>query len=633
MCGIAGIIRFDREADAADLASVRGAVSTIEHRGPDFQDAKQFGKACLGHARLSIIDTSARGNQPMTDASGRFHITYNGELYNYKALRKELERAGAVFRTATDTEVVLQSFAHHGIDCLKTFNGFFSFAVYDRENQTLFAARDSMGIKPFYYQVKENALLIGSELSTIRAMGGPHNINHNALHLYFQLTYVPAPHTILAGVHKLKPGHFLWCEDGKTKTQSYIEGEKGTGTSAIPSGMTPAMRELKQKLSNAVNSRLVADVPVGTFLSGGIDSAIITSIAAKARPGIETFSLGFEDNKYIDESEIAQKAADHFGTHHHRLMVKHNDLTGAMNNLLQSLDEPFADSSAVAVYLLSQYTVGHVKVALSGDGGDELFAGYRKHHALVRSSTVDPTNQLLKAAYPLLKQLPGGRSSGWRDRLRKIQKYSEGLRYPLPERYWRWLEWTPGALVSALLLKPQPDYDMESSTVSQITPKDLNSILLADQRFLLPNDMLTKVDRMSMANGLEVRTPFLDHEFVAWVNRLPFNWKRVKGQGKHILREAFRNDLPSEILEAPKRGFEIPVEQWLRNELSSEIARYSSKQLIEEQAVFNYEALQKVIGAFLSGRGHQWAPTVWSFLVFQRWWFHPVKGIEPPKTN
>lgn len=627
MCGIAGRYNITQNVHQADEQIIRTATERIAHRGPDYRAVVSKDRACFGHARLSIIDTSAAGNQPMADDTGRFLITYNGELFNFKEIRNALEKKGVHFNSQSDTEVVLKAYIHLGKKCLEEFNGFFSFAIYDRETHDFFAARDRLGIKPLYYNLSSEQFNFGSELSAVMAMVEKPEINHKALHLYFQLTYVPAPHSMIEGINKLEPGHFIEIKSGKVHTEKYFDVWETENDSRT---FEEAVKKVRQELERSVQMRLVSDVPVGTFLSGGIDSSIVTSIAARHSSSIEAFSLGFSDEAYLDESTLAKKVAESLGVKHHVFMVSNDSLSEHLPQMLKNLDEPFADSSALAVYVLSKHATGHVKVALSGDGADELFGGYRKHMALLRSQQKSLSNTLLKNAKPLFSSLPKGRSNKLGDLIRKAEKYSGGLQVPLSDRYWNWLTWTPAQKVSKLLLNPTPDEKFEKLSKNRICETDLNTLLLSDQKILLPGDMLTKTDRMSMANGLEVRTPFLDHHLVKMVNGLPIDFKLKPSQGKILLREAFKNDLPGAVFNSPKKGFEIPIERWLRQNLQAELIQLSQEQLLREQSVFNYDEVSQIIREFTAGGQNQWAPTIWSFYVFQKWW---MRHIHTSNTN
>lgn len=628
MCGIAGRYNITENSQHTDEQKVRTATERIAHRGPDFSAVVSKERACFGHARLSIIDTSPAGNQPMADDSGRYLITYNGELFNFVEVREKLIKKGVVFNSKSDTEVVLNAYIHFGAKCLHEFNGFFAFVIYDRQTHNLFAARDRMGIKPFYYNFADGQFNFSSELSGAMALVENPSINHKALHLFFRLTYVPAPHSMIDGVLKLEPGHYIEIKSGHFQQKRYYNIRDVAHSSLT---LEESVVRVRQELERSVKMRLVSDVPVGTFLSGGIDSSIVTSIAAQFSSSLEAFSLGFSDEAYLDESSAASTVAKSLGVKHNVFMVSNDSLSEHLPEMLDNMDEPFADSSALAVFVLSKRAANNVKVVLSGDGADEVFGGYRKHMAMLRSQQSSLFNVLVKSVHPLFGRLPKSRSHKLGDLFRKAEKYSSGLQLPLSERYWNWLTWTPEHKVNGLLLAPTPDKQFEEYVKSNISEGDLNTLLLNDQDILLPGDMLTKTDRMSMANGLEVRTPFLDHQLVNLVNGLPIDFKANSARGKRLLRSAFKDDLPEVVFNSPKRGFEIPIETWLRQNLQSELIYLSDEQLLREQSVFNYEEVSQTIRSFIAGGKNQWAPAIWSFYVFQKWWlrhFRPINNIQ-----
>ena len=626
MCGIAGIFNYTQPISAGDEERLQKAVETIAHRGPDFRQVKTFEKACLGHARLSILDTSSASNQPMVTEDGRYTIVFNGEIYNFKSIRSELVKLGQTFTTTGDTEVLLKAWAQWGSDCLERLNGFFAFAVYDTQSETMWLARDRMGIKPLYYGPQDTRLLFGSEMSVFKALGIKTELDYDALRLYFQLTYIPAPWTALKEVQKLMPGEFLTVKDGNVEKQKYFDLCSNTSSTDT---FENAVEKVRQMLDESVRMRLVSDVPLGTFLSGGIDSSIVSHIAAKHLSGVNTFSVGFDDHAYLDESAYAAQVAKHIGSTHHEIRVGKKEMEEAAFAVLNHFDEPFADSSAIAVYMLSAYTSQHVKVILSGDGADELFGGYRKHMALFRAGQKSATNLLLKSAAPLLSFLPGGsRTQKQGDFIRKLSKYSDGLRLPFAERYTQWLRWSDEKTAMDLLLdKKNSSQGLNELVGNNLDENDFNSVLLSDQLWLLPNDMLTKVDKMSMAHGLEVRTPFLEHHLVQYVNSLPPSYKLNASSGKLLLRSAFQSELPNEVFNRPKKGFEVPMESWLRTVLKEQVDKYSNRQLIEEQAVFNSSVLEEVLNDFYQLKNNSYAPLLWSFLVFQSWWFKTFKSL------
>jgi asparagine synthase (glutamine-hydrolysing) len=617
MCGIAGIVRFHEQSDSSDHSSVQAAVKHLSKRGPDYQSVYQKNKFCFGHARLSIIETSALSNQPMEDASGRYVIVYNGELYNFKTLRIELESLGATFNTQSDTEVLLNAYIYFGTSCLQKLNGFFAFAVYDKQDETLFAARDRMGIKPFYYAAGKQEFSFASELKALHPICKEWNLDFEALQLYFELTYVPAPLSMITGIKKLMPGQFVLITKGQVAIENYFELTEKTLSN---DDFETAASKVKEHLTRSVSMRMVADVPLGTFLSGGIDSSIISMLASREKSTLETFSLGFKDIPWFDESKYAQVVAHHIGSRHHEIMVSEKELCGHLGEMLETLDEPFADSSALAVFALSKQTSTHVKVALSGDGADELFAGYNKHRALLRSENWPAGNVLLQTASPFFQLFSGSRDNAWSNRFRKLQKYTSTLNLSLNQRYWRLAAWTSEKTVNDLLINKSQQLHFKKEFLKSIENHNLNQLLLADLSLVLPNDMLTKVDRMSMAHGLEVRTPFLDHELVQYVNQLPFSYKANLNQGKLLLRKAFENDLPKVIFTRAKKGFEIPVERWLGSSLQDLLNENTEREFIKKQGLFNQDAIDNLKAQMHSKNSGDSATTLWSLLVFQSWW-------------
>lgn len=382
MCGITGVFAFN-EIGRFNLPNISLATETLEHRGPDFQKVFVGDFVALGHRRLSIIDLNPQSNQPMSAEDGRFKLVFNGEIYNYKSLRQELASKGVQFETESDTEVLLQILIHDGKNALNKLNGFFAFAFYDQQKEEMLVARDRYGIKPLYYLEDEDRFIFASELKAILKFGIEKTIDTNSIYTYLQLNYLPAPMSMVKGVKKLMPGHYAVVKKKSVEINSYYE-LKNTFEKQFQGTYEDAQVQLKALMEKSVERRLVADVPLGTFLSGGVDSSIISAIASKKVEGLHTFSIGYHGNSFFDETEYANAVAKHIGSKHHVFSLSLDDLYGYLPKLLKSFSEPFADSSALPVYALSQLTKENVTVALSGDGADELFAGYNKHAALYR---------------------------------------------------------------------------------------------------------------------------------------------------------------------------------------------------------------------------------------------------------
>ncbi len=637
MCGIVG--RIDVAEVTSAFEDFKSAPTLLKHRGPDHQAFLIEPPVALGHTRLSIIDLDARSHQPMTDVSGRFTLVFNGEIYNYKELRQECEQLGYRFKTQSDTEVLLVLFLHFGKECLSKLNGFFAFAMFDRKEKSLFLARDRFGIKPLVYAVTETSFAFASELKAILSMGMEKHIDQVSLFTYFKFNYIPAPHTILQDHFKLEPGHHLTVTwEGKKVN---VAKEKWYSTPYDPAeekdlsahDYKQAQKVLKRFIRESVRRRLVADVPVGTFLSGGIDSSIITAVAAQEQEGIESFSIGFPDQPFYDESHYARDVAKHLGVKHHILGVKDQDLLESASQVLEHLDEPFADSSALNVYLLSKFTRQHVKVGLSGDGGDELFGGYNKHGAEFRMRNPRLIDHTVGSMKGLWDRMPASRSGRWGNLFRQLQKFSDGYQLSHRDRYWRWAgilteEEANYFLKEAMLERDHRlsddghAYKKRKDTLLQHIRKQgtLNEVLLSDMRLVLPNDMLYKVDSMSMAHGLEVRTPLLDQHVVKHAFRLPVMFKVNHLQKKKILQDSYRDMLPGQVFDRTKKGFEVPLLEWFQGPMKSNFtALCEDEESIENQGLFNPVAVRSLQRKLYSNDPGDAPATAWAYMVFQSW--------------
>ncbi len=621
MCGITGLYAFNL-VGRMHVVNLANATLALESRGPDFQDMYHDEHVGLGHRRLSIIDTSNQGHQPMTDPSGRYMIIFNGEIYNYKTLRKNLEASGVNFRSETDTEVLLQAYIHQGKACLQDLQGFFSFAIYDKKEERLFLARDRFGIKPLYYLIDGDKLLFASEMKAMIPYGISKEIDMEALYTYLQLNYIPAPLTIFKQVKKLLPGHCIEISTEEFTVSKYYNPETPEFETTDRENLK---KTLQEKLEAAVHKRLVADVPLGSFLSGGIDSSIIAALAVQQKPDLRTFSIGFKDQKYFDESEHANAVARHLGTNHQTFSLSTKDLYNEVHHVLDYIDEPFADSSAIAVYLLSKVTRNEVTVALSGDGADELFGGYNKHRAFHRSIHPGIFEKMVGGMGPLWYMMPKSRHSPFSDKFRKLYRFSKGMNMSARDRYWAWAGFASEQEVKKLI---RADFGNENYTTFKeewleplLHPDPMNGVLDTDIGLVLPNDMLTKVDLMSMAHGLEVRVPFLDHDLVEWVRALPSEYKVNRHSGKLLLKETFKSLLPESIHKRPKHGFEVPLRHWLTHEMKSLVFDdLLSKTTITQQGIFNYQeinALKRKLFSLNPGDAHA---RIWALVVFQWWW-------------
>lgn len=630
MCGITGIYAFN-EIGRISLIHLPEATRRLAHRGPDAQQTYTDYAVGLGHCRLSVIDLSPAANQPFSDEDKQYHVVFNGEIYNYQQLRQELTALGFGFRTQSDTEVLLQGYRAWGRQLLERLEGFFAFAIYHSPTKSLFIARDRFGIKPLYYYLDEDKLLFASELTSLVAYGIPRHICQTALITYLQLNYVPPPLSMLQGVRQLPPGHWLHLQAGSQtpELQAYYKIEDRLTTP--PKSYRTAQAQLFELMEQAVAKRLVADVPVGTFLSGGIDSSVVTAIAASLKPGIEAFSVSFPQHRFFDESHYAQAVAQHCRIQLHTFRLHEYDLLQELDNILQHFDEPFADSSAIAVYMISRFARSRVKVILSGDGADEVFGGYRKHLAVHYAQQYAFLAKLLKPINGLVKHMPQHRGGWLPDRLRQLNRFLAGMQLAPAEQYWLWASLASLSQATALLhsswLKPgtpqlfahERDLWLEPFHVAGNSP--LQATLLSDMRMVLAGDMLKKVDHMSMAHALEVRVPFLDHRLVEFAFSLPTEWKIGNGMRKRIVQDAFRHILPAELYRRPKQGFEVPLLAWLRGPLHERMQReWLNDELIISQGVFCLKSIQQLkqqLHSQISGDTHA---RLWAIIVFQLWW-------------
>jgi asparagine synthase (glutamine-hydrolysing) len=626
MCGIAGAIVPSPAVIQHEWLT--NACKALSRRGPDHQAIWQEDNAGLAHTRLSIIDTSSAAHQPFTDRSGRYVIVFNGEIFNFRELRKNLEANGLQLSTTGDTEVLLNLYILYGKACLQKLVGFFAFAIYDRQEKCLFAARDRMGIKPFYYTHQDGLFCFASEMKGLGVFPFNKNIDQTALSLYFQLNYIPGPLTIYKGVHKLMPAHCLTYDGKEIIIEQYYEIPAKPGATAALSYEQQQQR-LRELMEESVRMRLVSDVPLGAFLSGGIDSSVIAGLASRHNGQLNTFSIGFKDQGFFDETDYASLVAKHFNTNHTVFKLTNEDLQESLHSLLAYIDEPFADSSALLVNLLSKFTRQHVTVALSGDGGDELFAGYNKHHAEWRLRQGGLQSALVGSLLPVWKLLPKSRHGKWGNLFRQLERYSEGTKLSAAERYWRWCSLMTESDAEALLLIPRDEKEYNnikkyySATIKEAG--SLNEVLLADVNLVLPNDMLTKVDLMSMANSLEVRVPFLDHRVVEFAFSLPASSKINARLGKRIVQDAFREMLPEELYNRPKRGFEAPLLQWMRTDLKSMILNDLLEDgFIREQQIFAPEVIRNMKQKLFSTNPGDVHAHIWALIVFQYWYknFH-----------
>lgn len=623
MCGITGIFAFN-EIGRMQLIYLENATYALGKRGPDHHQTFLDGHVGLGHRRLSIIDTSNAAHQPMSDQSERYTLVFNGEIYNYKQLRQELSQKGYSFKSDGDTEVLLNLLIDQGKESINKINGFFAFAFYDKKENTLLVARDRLGIKPLLIYQDNDKFLFASEMKSMLNYTVKKTINKEALNYYLQLNYTPAPLTMIEGVTKLMPGELLELKGGGEveKSEYYQIPKPVSDHSAIDLSYDQAKDKLIHLLETSVADRMISDVPLGAFLSGGIDSSVITAIASKQTEHLKTFSIGYKDDKFFDETHYAEAVAKKFNTDHTVFSLSRNELLEHLDDAVDYLDDPFADSSALPVFILSKKTRKHVTVSLSGDGADEIFSGYNKHAAWQRAATGGFTNSLIKLGAPVFQVMPKSRSGKIGNIFRQLLRYSKMLKLSPKERYWFLASFQQHAAVQQLLTRDYYRWNEKYKVdyLNNLDGSSFNHFLLTDSKLVLPNDMLTKVDLMSMANHLEVRVPFLDHRVVEFANSLPASYK-IKGDiRKRVLQEAFREILPEELYNRPKKGFEVPLLSWFNNELKYTLEKeVFNRELIEAQGIFQWEAIaqmQKKLTSFDPGDVHA---KIWAVFVFQRW--------------
>jgi asparagine synthase (glutamine-hydrolysing) len=638
MCGITGILAFN-EVGRFSLMNLPSATEALSKRGPDYSNNHYIGNlAGLGHTRLSIIDTSNSGNQPMFDESRRYCIVFNGEIYNFQKIKQNLENQGIVFHSSSDTEVLLQLYIQQKEACLAQLEGFFAFAIYDKEENRLFIARDRFGVKPLVYYIDEDRFVFGSEIKSLLQYGIEKQLDLSSLRQYLHLNYIPSPYTIFQNVSKLPAGHFMKIHRGNFTIEKYYEipAEKNKDKEINEKiNYETQKKQLYTLLENSVQKRLVADVPVGAFLSGGIDSSVVVALATKHLPKLHTFSVGYVDEPFFDETKYAQAVAKKFQTEHTIFSLQTSDLYEHLFDVLDYFDEPFADSSALPVFILSKLTKKHLKVVLSGDGADEVFGGYQKHLAEYKIRENGTAASFIKSLDYLWKSLPKSRNSFFSNKIRQFHKFCEGSQLSVKDRYWQWAGFTDDASTLAMLhpnlreklsdQNPKSDFESRKNFILRHlqgnSVENLNEMLRTDMELVLNGDMLPKVDLMSMANGLEVREPFLDTELVEFAFNLPVSAKITGNMRKKILQDTFKPFLPEMLYNRPKKGFEVPLLKWFQTELKSLIVNdLLNDSFIEQQGIFDVKAIQNLKNQLFSSNPTDAVARVWALVVFQHWW-------------
>jgi asparagine synthase (glutamine-hydrolysing) len=620
MCGIAGFTRFTHSTGNLDTLKAMG--QSIFHRGPDAGGEYLDDQVGLCHRRLSIIDLSEAGNQPMYSEDGQLVIVFNGEIYNFQPLREELIAQGYSFHTKTDTEVLLALYQRDGENLLEHINGMFAFALWDKQQQRLFIARDRLGKKPLYYYHHNGYFVFGSELKSILTLPEvPRVIRPDAVRDFFAYQYIPDPKSIFEHIYKLEPGHFLSITAQEVTNQQYWNLSFKHTTTASPEAIAET---LLSALGDSTRQRMISDVPLGAFLSGGVDSsAVVALMAENSDTPVTTCAIGF-DSKEFDEVEFAQRVAEQFNTQHHEFTVREN-VVDNLENIVAFFDEPFADPSLIPTYFVSQLARQKVTVALAGDGGDECFAGYSKY-------AVDELENRLRTMFPRIIR---------KHVFANIAGLFKNVRTPLLRKAY--------TLLNTLSLEPDYGFFLTNSFFrealweklvnkdfkqqlggyhpSQVTtdhykqadgPDHLSKILYTDFKTYLPGGILVKVDRMSMANSLEVRAPILDYKVVEYAASIPSSLKLNNGDKKHILKQAFTEHLSHDTLYRKKMGFSVPLAQWLRQEIKeqAENTLFGSRQGLADY--FDMAEVKLVWQQHQQGLA-DYSAELWSMLMFQLW--------------
>ena len=626
MCGICGIAT--RLTAPPTESAIRAMCSSLVHRGPDDEGIILRDGVGFGVRRLSIIDLQG-GHQPIANEDETIWIVFNGEIYNYPDLRDELTRQGHRHRTHTDTEVVVHAYEQWGDSCVERLNGMFAFAIWDGRRRRLLLARDRVGIKPLYYRLEGQRLVFGSELKAIlRAPDVPREIDISALRDYLALEYVPSPKTILRGIHKLPPGSVLsWHQEhgGHAITQYWDVDLQASERNGSPRSLDDDAEALHSVLREVVRKELISDVPVGVFLSGGIDSSTVAAMMAELSPGnVNSFSIGFADASF-DESRHARRVAQHLGTNHRELTLEPEAVLDLIPTVTAALDEPLADASIIPTYLLCRFAREHVKVALGGDGGDELFAGYPTLQAHRIALVYNRLPRFLRrTVFPAMaNRVPTSMDDISTDF--RIKRFVNGALLPLADRHLAWL----GAFNSRerdQLLRPDleeggsaaSEPDIASWFPDQDLADPLNRILYLDMKLYLENDILVKLDRASMLASLEARVPLLNVELIEHVASLPLSLKLRGLRTKFLLKRAMAGRLPADIVHRKKKGFGIPVAKWFQGPLKGVLLDTVSPEKLRREGLFDHTIVDRLLDDHFAGRRDN-RKQLWTLFIFERW--------------
>lgn len=633
MCGINGIISNIHKDPNVLKSALSRMNQLIFHRGPDedgfYIDISQSYSVAMAMRRLSIIDLST-GKQPMYSDNKQVGLVFNGEIYNYRLLKQQLESSGIQFKTTSDTEVILKLYEQKGVDAFKDLDGMYAISIHDKTKNKVFIARDFFGEKPLYYTQNNTDFVYGSELkSLINYLPNKPDICHKGLNLYFRLTYIPAPYSIYKDVYKLESNHFIEF-DLTTDSYSIHKIHSQKPIEKLDISFDDAKKKVHDEVMKSVETRSIADVSLGTFLSGGVDSSVVTNCLAEiSSDKIETFSIGFE-KKTFDETDKSQIVAKLVNSNHHEFIVKESDFRDNIDDILLNFDEPFADSSALPTFLVSKLASDHVKVALTGDGGDEVFGGYNKYYMGKlnnRYTSIIPKTMhkhILNYSSTLLNTKSDNRGKRFRlSRLLKAFNYDGN-------QYWNIISLAftddeKNQLIKSKHLIKDTFTELKEKH-NQHNPRSLTDFRLVDKNISLEGDMLVKVDRTSMLCSLECRAPFLNKSIWDLTNSLPENYLMKGWNKKYILKEAFADKFESGFLDKSKQGFGVPVGDWLRSSLKPELLSYIDPKFLESQNLFNIDYISTLVNNHINSNEDN-SMRVWCFYTFQKWYLNTYSII------
>ncbi|PHR49951.1 MAG: asparagine synthase (glutamine-hydrolyzing) [Fluviicola sp.] len=609
MCGIGGIVSFTNSISNRELEDMSKAIA---HRGPDADGLFLDGsKVCgLVHRRLSIIDITDNANQPMTSENGRYTIVFNGELYNFEDLREELKTLDYKFFTASDTEVVLNAFIQWGSECVDRFNGMFAFAIWDEKVSELYLFRDRIGIKPLYYIKTDEVFAFASEIKALLPLAQDLSWNNEVVHHFFRLGYVPEPQTIYKHINKFPKGNAGFLSENSFEIKRYWNINEKVKKSTV-SDFSIAKNEYHKTLKESIRLRLKSDVPFGVFLSGGIDSSTVAAVAqSQTKEKINTFSIGFKENKF-NESEYAKKVANHLGTNHHEYTLSEKDAQELIELIPSWYSEPFADTSAIPTYLVAKMASESVKMVLTGDGGDEQFLGYGMYEWASRLSS-----SLIKS---LKSPMVFALSNSGKIRLQRASEYFRfDKKTALHTHIFSVDQYYYSERETKSFFHFETDYsELQISKVARkLSPRENQALF--DLNYYLTDDLLTKVDRATMLNGVEARVPLLDHHLIECSLNMDESLKVNKGESKLLLKEILYEYVPKEYFDRPKWGFGIPLQKWLSNELKPLLDKYVNQEILQEVGIYNVPKIVSLKEEYLGGKSYLYNK-LWLVIVFNIW--------------